>query len=56
MKHAWGKKHNWTGSEGFRSLRVSEFLDNQYMNVARLSALGTGRLYPTGDIPGTHFL
>ena len=25
------------------------------MKVVRLSALGTGRLYPPGDIPGTHF-
>jgi len=25
------------------------------MKVVRLSALGTGRLYPQGNIPGTHF-
>ena len=25
------------------------------MNVVRLSALGTGRIYPSGNIPGTHF-
>jgi len=25
------------------------------MNVVRLSALRTGRLYPQGNIPGTHF-
>ena len=25
------------------------------MKVVRLSALGTGRLYPPGNIPGTHF-
>jgi hypothetical protein len=25
------------------------------MNVSRLSALHTGRLYPPGNIPGTHF-
>jgi hypothetical protein len=25
------------------------------MMVVRLSALGTGRLYPLGDIPSTHF-
>jgi len=25
------------------------------MKVLRLSDIRTGRLYPTGDIPGTHF-
>ena len=25
------------------------------MNVARLSAIRAGRLYPSGNIPGTHF-
>ena len=25
------------------------------MKVLRLSAIGTGRLYPPGNIPGTHF-
>jgi len=25
------------------------------MKVVRLSALRTGRLYPAGNIPGTHF-
>jgi len=25
------------------------------MKVVRLSALRTGRLYPLGNIPGTHF-
>jgi hypothetical protein len=29
--------------------------DNRLMKVARKSALGTGRLHPPGDIPGTHF-
>ena len=33
---------------GSRSLRLPEFLDNQHMNVARLSAVYTGRLYPQG--------
>ena len=41
-------------------LRVQEveahrFQDNRHMKVVRLSALGTGRLYPLGNIPGTHF-
>jgi len=25
------------------------------MKVAGLSAVHTGRLYPAGDVPGTHF-
>jgi hypothetical protein len=29
-----------------RSLRLLEFLDNRHMQVVRLSALRTGRLYP----------
>ena len=35
------------------SLKLPEFLDNLYMNVVRLSALSTGRFFPTQrDIPG----
>jgi len=30
------------------------FLENRHMKVAKLSDLGTSRLYPPGDIPGTH--
>ena len=36
-------------------LRLQEFTDNRHMKVTRLSALRTGRLYPQGDTPGTHF-
>ena len=36
-------------------LGLPEFLANRRMQVAMLSALRTGRLYPPGDIPGTHF-
>jgi hypothetical protein len=43
-----------TGPYGFRSLRLSEFLDNVHMKVARLSALRNGQLYPSADTPGTH--
>jgi hypothetical protein len=47
----------WTGPEGSRRLSVEapRLQDNQYMKVVRLSALCTGRLYPAGNIPGTHF-
>jgi hypothetical protein len=46
---------SWAGPEGSRRLKPPEFLDNRNMNVVRLSALRTGRLYPPGYIPGTHF-
>jgi len=36
----------WTGPEGSRRLRLPEFLDSRHMEVANLSALHTGRLYP----------
>jgi hypothetical protein len=45
----------WTNPSGSRRLRLLEFLDNQHMKVLRLSGLYTGRLYPSGYIPGTHF-
>jgi hypothetical protein len=31
---------------GFQEVEAPEFLDNRHMNVVRLSALRTGRLYP----------
>jgi hypothetical protein len=30
-------------------------IHNRYLKVVRLSTLRTGRLYPPGNIPGTHF-
>jgi hypothetical protein len=36
----------WTGPLGSRRSRLPELPDNQHMKVARLSALGSGRLYP----------
>ena len=38
----------------FQEAEAPRFLDNSYMEVVR-SALRTGRLYPPGSIPGTHF-
>jgi hypothetical protein len=43
----------WTGPEGSRRFRPPDF-NNRHMKVVR-SALRTGRLYPPGIIPGTHF-
>ena len=39
----------------FQELEAFRFQDNRHMKVVRLSALRTGRLYPQGNIPGTHF-
>jgi hypothetical protein len=36
-------------------LTLPEFLDNQHIKVVTLSAVLTGRLYPLGNIPDTHF-
>jgi hypothetical protein len=40
---------------GFQEVEAPRFLDNRHMKVVRLSAVRTGRLYPPGKIPGTHF-
>ena len=44
-----------TGPQGSRKLRLPEFQDDRHTKVARLSGLCTGRLYPPGKKPGTHF-
>jgi hypothetical protein len=45
----------WTGPYGCRRLRLPEFLDSRHIKVVKLSALRTGRIYPAGNIPDTHF-
>jgi len=40
---------------GFQEVEAPRFQDNRHMKVVGLSALHTGHLYPTGNIPGTHF-
>jgi hypothetical protein len=42
-------------SIGFQEVAAPRFQDNRHMEVVRLSALRTDRLYPPGIIPGTHF-
>jgi len=39
----------------FQEVEASRFQDIRHMKVVRLSATNTGRLYPAGNIPGTHF-
>ena len=39
----------------FQEVEISRFYDIRHMKVVRLSSLRTGRLYPTGNIPDTHF-
>jgi len=45
----------WTGPEVSKRKRLPKYQDSRYMNVVRLSALQTGRLYTPGDIRGTRF-
>jgi hypothetical protein len=40
---------------GFQEVEAPRFQDNRHIKVVRLSALRTGRLYPKGNITGTHF-
>jgi hypothetical protein len=40
---------------GFQDVEAPRFQDNRHMKMVRLSALRTGRLYPPGNILGTHF-
>ena len=39
---------------GFQEVEAPRFQDSRHMKVVRLSAVRTGRLYPLGNIPGTH--
>jgi hypothetical protein len=40
---------------GFQKVKAPRFWENRFMKVVKLSALRTGRLYATGNIPGTRF-
>ena len=40
---------------GFQEFEAPRLQDNRNMKVVSLSALRIGRLYPPGNIPGTHF-
>jgi hypothetical protein len=40
---------------GSQEIEAPRFLDNRHMKVVKLSDQRTGRLYPPGNIPGTHF-
>jgi len=44
----------WAGPEGFRKLRLPDFVTTA-QDGGRLSALRTDRLLPPGNTPGTHF-
>ena len=62
MSHIFhkGKKVKQSHYRPGQALRVPEveatrFQDSQQMKVVRLAAISTCRLYPPGNIPGTHF-
>ena len=40
---------------GFQEVEAPRFQDSWHMKVVRLSAVHTGRLYSSGNIPSTHF-
>jgi hypothetical protein len=51
------KGHPITGLDrpwGFQGFEAPIFQDSRHMKVVRFSALNNGRLYPPGNIPGTH--
>ena len=47
--------HALTGPEGPRRLRLPDSKNSRHIEMVRLPALRTGRLYPPRNIPGTHF-
>ena len=53
------KYNSWHSSQRFidsiLSSTVTITWNSQHMKMVRLSAAHTGRLYPPGNIPGTHF-
>jgi len=57
-RHLHMRSNPITGLErpwGFQEAEAPRFKNNQHMNVVRLSALRTGRLYTPGNIHGTYF-
>ena len=44
---------DWSGPEGSRKLRFPDFIATA--QEGGKSALRTGRIYPPGNSPGTHF-
>jgi hypothetical protein len=47
-------KQSHNRPRGSQEVEASRFQDSRHMQVVRFSALCTGRLYPPGNIPGTH--
>jgi len=45
----------WTGPLGFQEVQATRFQDSRLMKTVSLSGLGTGCLYPPGNIPGINF-
>lgn len=46
---------SWTDPKG-PGTPCSRFQENWYTNVGRMPSLRNGRLYPPGNIPGTHLV
>jgi hypothetical protein len=58
LQHVKKQSNPITGLDrptGFQEVQVTRFLDSRHLKVVRLSAIRTGRLYPPGNLPGTHF-
>ena len=48
-------KQSMDSPRGFQEVEAPRFQDYWHMKAVRLSALCTGHLHPTGNIPSTHF-
>ena len=54
IKSKANPKQSQIGTNVSKRMRLPEISDSRHINVIRLSALSSGRLYPPQKIPGNH--